>query len=308
MRKIFAFVVLLTMGMVAAHAECQDGPYGLQINGKEVVDAPKFGEPDFQGRVQYKASCVDLKAGDIVKLINTSCDATWMVDLDPYGSYESFEGGKSAGQLTCKTAGQYDFYIKLKENDDLVYVGPAEDCSGESYAGSAPAQCPDVMFQCFYWDSYSDKGYGNTKWAFLLGEAGSQGNEAEEIGKWFDLVWLPPMSLSTGGTGYLPICYSNLSGQFGQKSTLLKLISTLRQNGAKVVADIVANHIAGKQGWCGFAEMDFGTHGKFQPTPAWICKTDEMNFDSNAGDCQGKATGTDDDGYGSEANYDSGRD
>ena len=33
-----------------------------------------------------------------------------------------------------------------------------------------------------------------------------------------------------------------------------------------------------------------------------------MNFDEKAGSCKGKATGADDDGYGSEANYDSGRD
>ena len=54
--------------------------------------------------------------------------------------------------------------------------------------------------------------------------------------------------------------------------------------------------------------MNFGDYGVFEPTAAWICKTDEMNFDAGAGDCQGKATGANDDGYGSEANYDSGRD
>ena len=55
MRKIFALVALLTRGMVAAHADCQDGPYGLKINGSKVVDAPKFGDPDAQGRVQPDA-------------------------------------------------------------------------------------------------------------------------------------------------------------------------------------------------------------------------------------------------------------
>jgi alpha-amylase len=33
-----------------------------------------------------------------------------------------------------------------------------------------------------------------------------------------------------------------------------------------------------------------------------------MNYSSEAGDCKGKATGNNDDGYGNEANYDSGRD
>ena len=135
MKKIF---MLMAAALFAAGvmADCQDGPYGLQINGTKVVDAPKFGDPDAQGRVQYKASCVDLKVGDIIKLINQSCDATWMVDIDPYGEYQSFEGGKTAGQLTCKKAGQYDFYIKLSANvGDLVYIGPGEGCSGQGGQG-----------------------------------------------------------------------------------------------------------------------------------------------------------------------------
>jgi hypothetical protein len=136
MKKIFALVALLTMGMVAAHAECQDGPYGLKINGSKVVDAPKFGDPDAQGRVQYKASCVELAAGDEIQLINQSCGDTWMVDLDPYGSYQNFEGGKAANKLTCKVAGSYDFYIKLSiDQGDILYIGPGEDCGGGGNPG-----------------------------------------------------------------------------------------------------------------------------------------------------------------------------
>ena len=140
-------------------AECQDGPYGLQINGSKVVDAPKFGDPDAQGRVQYKASCVELAAGDVIKLINQSCDATWMVDIDPYGSYQSFEGGASAGQLTCKTAGSYDFYIKLSATaGDLVYIGPGENCSGGGQGGGDPVGEDDVNYYAMGWINAADAG------------------------------------------------------------------------------------------------------------------------------------------------------
>jgi len=141
MKKILLWVVLMTMGMSAVQAACEDGPYGLQINGSEVVEAPKFGDPDPDGRKQYKASCVDLKVGDEIKLINLSCDETWMINIDQYGSYQSFEGGKEAGKLTCKVAGKYDFYIKLSmEKGDLLYIGPGEDCGSTPGGGGGTVE------------------------------------------------------------------------------------------------------------------------------------------------------------------------
>jgi len=317
MKKIFTFVAMLAMGL-AAYAECQDGPYGLKINNSTVVDAPKFGDPDMQGRVQYKASCVELKSGDVIQLINQSCGDTWMVDLDPYGEYQSFEGGKSANKLTCKKDGSYDFYIKLSmEVGDLVYVGPGENCGSgggggddpgpqPGYTTSAPEKCPDVLFQAFYWDSYTTgKGYGRTKWVDY--NNAQNGTSAEEIGQWFDLIWLPPMSQSTGGTGYLPNNYSGLDTDWGTKTQLVKLITTLHQNGARVVADIVINHCVARNGWCNFGSYNFGDFGTYSPDGSWICNTDEMNTQAT-GSCKGSATGAADDGYGSEANYPSGRD
>ena len=76
----------------------------------------------------------------------------------------------------------------------------------------------------------------------------------------------------------------------------------------RVVADIVINHCAARNGWCNFGTYDFGEYGKFTPDGSWICSTDEMNTDSGAGSCKGTATGAADDGYGSEANYEAGRD
>ena len=315
MKKMFLMMAALMVSVLMQAAECQDGPYGLQINGTKVVDAPKYGEPDYQGRVQYKASCVELAAGDIVKLINQSCGDTWMVDLDPYGEYQSFEGGKTAGQLTCKKAGQYDFYIKLSmEVGDILYVGPAESCGEPAYDGAAPAQCPDVMLQAFYWDSYQNKTdkdsktsvYGRTKWVDHLN--GANGTSATEIGQWFDLVWLPPMSKSSGGTGYHPVNYGDLNGAWGTATKLKELIGVLHQNGARVVADIVINHADAQEGWCNFKSYTFGNYGTFTPDGSYICNTDEMNTSAPTSACRGYAVGNADDGYGDEANYAASRD
>ena len=312
MRKTFLMMAAMMVSVLMQAADCQDGPYGLQINGTKVVDAPKYGDPDYQGRVQYKASCVELAAGDVVKLINKSCDATWMVDLDPYGEYQSFEGGATANQLTCKKAGKYDFYIKLSmEVGDILYVGPAENCGTPGYDGAAPAQCPDVILQAFYWDSYdgtkATTKYGRTRWIDHIN--GTNGSNAVEMGQWFDMIWLPQLSKSTGGMGYLPTNYSNLDSDLGTQRKLGELISIFHQNGARVMADIVINHAVAGQGWCGYNQTyNFGEYGSFKPDGSYICNTDEMNYDSKAGSCKGYATGGADDGYGDEANYPDGRD
>ena len=303
MRKILIWMMLLCACIMNAQS------YGILVNGKMYFAGQKVDE--FEGFQQYLAH-VSLKNGDYCQLYDVNNKAAWAVNVSAH-SIAGFT--RDGDKIKVSVDGCFDFYIKLKFEQDELYIGPGSAECGEgedvdkiqpSYA-SAPAQCPDVMFQAFYWDSYADRGYGRTKWIDLLDE--SKGTaQAAEIGQWFDLVWLPPMSNATGGTGYLPVCYSSFDSDWGSKPNLVKLISTLHQNGARVVADIVINHVAAKSGWCGFAKQNFGTYGTFEPDGSWICQTDEMNTDKNAGDCKGTATGAADDGYGPEANYDSGRD
>ena len=289
--------------------------YGILVNGKTYFDASYEGpDPYGEGFEQYLAH-VKVKSGDYCQMYDLENKAAWAKPLNT-ASVAGFTYDESNQRYNVTVTGCYDFYIKLKWEADELYIGPGSGCGDgqdvdkvtPTYNTAAPAQCPDVMFQAFYWDSYSDKGYGRTKWSDLLGITGDKGNQAEEIGKWFDLVWLPPMSKATGGTGYLPTNYSNLDGQWGTKANLVNLINTLHQNGARVVADIVINHVAGSTGWCTFSELNFGSYGKFQPETSWICSTDEMFSDPSAGDCRNSAKGGVDDGYGTEANYDSGRD
>ena len=304
MRKTLIWMMLLCASIMNAQS------YGILVNGKTYFAGQKVDE--FEGFVQYRAH-VSVKNGDYCQLYDVNNKAAWAVNVSAH-SVAGFT--RDGDKIKVTVDGCYDFYIKLKFEQDELYIGPgsAECGKGEDVdkvqpgnGTAAPAQCPDVMFQAFYWDSYADRGYGRTKWIDLLDETNGEA-QAAEIGKWFDLVWLPPMSYATGGTGYLPICYSSFDSDWGSKGNLIKLIDMLRKNGARVVADIVINHAAAKNGWCKFAEMNFGSYGKYQPDGSWICKTDEMNSNKDAGECMGSATGNDDDGYGSEANYDSGRD
>ena len=286
--------------------------YGILVNGKTYFAGAYTDE--FEGFTQYLAH-VQVNSGDYCQLYDADNKAAWAVDVNQYSESGFVRDGN---KINISVSGCYDFYIKLKYEADELYVGPGSNCGkgqdisgGDTpitpgYSGSAPAKCPDVVFQAFYWDSYKDQGYGRTKWIDYLN--GTNGTSAEEIGQWFDLVWLPPMSQATGGTGYLPTNYSGFETDWGTKANLIKLITTLHKNGAKVVADIVINHCAARNGWCNFGTYDFGSYGKFTPDGSWICQTDEMNYDSGAGSCKGTATGAADDGYGDEANYGSGRD
>ena len=313
MKKTFLFfAALLCATMTFAQS------YGILVNGKMYFAASYEGPDPYGGGYEQYLAHVQVSSGDYCQLYDLQNKAAWAVDLDG-ASVDGF--ARSGDKYNVTATGCFDFYIKVKYNEDALYIGNGSGCgSGQDisggdpvdpgYGGSAPAQCPDVLLQAFYWDSY-DKNkettkYGRTKWIDHLN--GNNGSNAEEMGQWFDLIWLPQMSKSTGGMGYLPTDYSNLDGDLGTKKNLVKLIETFHQNGARVVADIVINHAAAQEGWCGFKSFNFGSYGKFTPDGSYICRTDEMNYTDEAGSCKGYATGANDDGYGSEANYPDGRD
>ena len=427
MKKIY-FILLAVFCCLSVSA----APYGLLINGTTKIEASSLAEKDFQDREQFLASCVTLNQGDKVQLYDFGSGASWMCTIDPYGEYQKFTGGKTQGYLTCNTAGTYDFYIKLKYEDDMLYIGPAQNCSnvtpptpdpnatyyitgneeliGEENAwsetaiamtknddntfthtftnltegviyrmkitngtwasnwgfsavqnaptgvtgdtddnvvfalntagdvvvtfngasitmqgnfteeepikpvhgSSVPSECEDVMLQAFYYDSYQvgapgdvvlhdSTTLGDTKWSTLLKQSG-------EIGSYFDLVWLPPSGKSEGGTGYHQTQYSNQNSDWGKQRELLEFINRMHVANTKVVADIVINHAGCKSSWCDFYPQNFGEYGTFQPDASWVCKTDEVNYNPEAGEWQGKATGTDDGGYNMQDNYASARD
>ncbi len=307
---IFCFSILLSLSLFAK-------PFFVRVNGTDDYPATKTDNDDFQGRTQYCANCVALKAGDVLTCYDQGGNAEWAIPaLDQYGAASHFTIDTQG--LTCHTAGSYNIYIKIMYKDDMWYIEEAQDCTTppdpidptdptdpsepSTYATSVPAECGDVMLQAFYWDSYQKSGlkHGTTRWTNLAAEA-------SEIAAYFDLVWLPP-SAKASGVGYHPAQYCNQNSAWGNRAELETLISNLHTGGAKVIADIVINHTDNKSSWCDFYPEDFGEFGSFEPTPAWICRTDEMNSSAAAGACKGKATGAADDGYGNEANYGAARD
>ena len=166
------------------------------------------------------------------------------------------------------------------------------------YDKAVPSQCADVMLQAFYWDSYQDKGFGNTQWQTLEGQA-------SEIGQYFQLVWLPPSHASSGGLGYIPSNYSTQSSSaLGKKSYLVSLISALHNNGVKVIADIVINHCGNKSNACDYNNLNFGEYGIIAPQTNWMTSNDEGVTKYG---CSG-GSNADDGQNGNDANYEAARD
>ena len=284
------------------------GNYGILVNGTTYFAGQDAGE--FEGFQQYLAH-VQVNSGDQLQLYDAENQAAWAVDLSTW-SVAGFT--RDGNHYNATVSGCYDFYIKLKWEQDELYIGNGSNCGeGENlqdiYMGSVPRQCEAVLMQAFYNESYSPTSpgvseYGDTKWTTLT-------PQAAELGRYFDYIWLPPSAYGDGA-GYHPMQYSNQNSNWGTRAELDTLISALHNAGAKVVADIVINHCANRSTWCDFYTMDFGEYGVFYPDETYICSNDEVNASWNqptaenpgSGACWGTASGSPDDGD----NWDGARD
>ena len=114
------YVSILNVARLGGEAAlpCEDGPYAILVNGKDVEETVP-GE-EFDGYKQYVAY-LSLTKGDSIQLINTSCGATWLPAIEKGGMSAHFKKGVNAA--TIDTTGCFDLYIKMKDGDDKLYIG-----------------------------------------------------------------------------------------------------------------------------------------------------------------------------------------
>jgi len=169
----------------------------------------------------------------------------------------------------------------MKKISTLLLLLALISLGNSTLKAQAPAQCQDVMLQAFYWDSYTD-----SKWTNLNSKVG-------EITANFSLVWLPPSGncQSSGSMGYAPVYWFDQNSAFGTQSELKSLITNLKANGSKAIADVVVNHRSGVSNWTNFPTETYNGI-TYSMGPAQICSTDEVK--DAAG--QAKPTGAPDTG------------
>lgn len=129
-----------------------------------------------------------------------------------------------------------------------------------------PAQYEGVMLQGFYWDSYTD-----TKWTNIE-------SQADELAQSFKLIWVPNSAYAGGSRnmGYMPIYwFTRHTSAFGNEQELRSMISTLKEKGVGVIADVVVNHRNGTSNWTNFPAEQWNGQ-TWQLGPEHICRNDEV--------------------------------
>ena len=153
MKKIFSIfaAALMTLSMSAAS-------YGILVNGSTYFAGTHT--DDFEGFQQYLAH-VQLNAGDYCQLCDAENRAVWAVDLNP-ASVAGFT--RNGDKYEVSVSGCYDFYIKLKYQEDELYIGPGSDCgegvdiSGGQGQGGEGGEDEDVNYYAIGWINGADHG------------------------------------------------------------------------------------------------------------------------------------------------------
>lgn len=123
MKKIFT-VFAATMMVASMFA----GNFGILVNGKTYYAAEPLSEKDYQGRDQFKAS-VSLNQGDKWCIYDADNKAPFTIAIEEGEGSAKGNFTEGASDATCNVAGCYDFYIKLKWEDNSLWVQAGSNCS-----------------------------------------------------------------------------------------------------------------------------------------------------------------------------------
>ncbi len=136
MKKI---ITLFAVWMMAVMAFAQN--YGILItNTSELVSATYDGyflENESTPYEQYLAH-VNLSVGDRCKLYDLDNQTAWTVPLDEYSTSDIYLD-QTNNEYVCSVGGCFDFYIKLRYNEDKLYIGAGSGCTnGTTPQGNDP--------------------------------------------------------------------------------------------------------------------------------------------------------------------------
>lgn len=152
MKKTFMMMAAMMVSMLM-----QAASYGILVNGTTYFAGEPAGE--FEGFQQYLAH-VQVKSGDFCQLCDVDNKAVWAVDLNS----ASVTGFTRNGNLyEVSTDGCFDFYIKLKYEQDELYIGEGSNC-GEGIdisglgGGQGGEEPDDVNYYAMGWINAADAG------------------------------------------------------------------------------------------------------------------------------------------------------
>ena len=152
MKKTFLMAAAMMISVLM-----QAASYGIPVNGTTYFAGTKVDE--FEGFQQYLAH-VQVSAGDRLQLCDAENRAVWAVDLNT----ASVAGFTRDGDLyNVSVSGCYDFYIKLKYEQDELYIGNGSDC-GEGIdisgggQGGGEVDDEDINYYAIGWINGADHG------------------------------------------------------------------------------------------------------------------------------------------------------
>ena len=125
----------------------QNASYGIMVNGTDYHAGtlnPSPLDPSFQ---EYQVLGVSVSSGATLQLWDDNAKQGWAVDLDQ----ASVAGiSRDGDHYNCTADGCYDFYIKLKMNEDQLYIGACQgggdNGGGDNGGGNGGGETSDHYY------------------------------------------------------------------------------------------------------------------------------------------------------------------